>query len=885
MVEHFYGNFDRLGISKKNKSTLRKLRIDYIDSLLKYPKEMIEKNLEKVPLEFANDFFSFYEQIQIEVLYSKKEFRNRDGLFCHDLKIEYISLSLRAFNYLKKTGVNYISELINLDEIDINKSNGIGDTTINEIVSLKKRIISMLDNRIVNDKKYDNLSEKCLGVIDAIRTKKDINGAEIFDQMYEVFKAEAKGFESEFFVDELVYIKLARQNYISNILKDLVLQAIEKSGKGATTDQILSHIPKGFNVISVLKKILKDLVENKQVIYNDNLYRIKYVSIYDFIDTIKNETHKKIMLDRLFGKTLEEIGIENNLTRERIRQIIVKTFDKRPPVLEDEYVDIYINYYFEKEDFLLAFNVGEYVYNYLNICYSKGQKSIEECVEDDQLSDKEKEGIKKIVYKNYFLIGDEYVKSERSDICEYVIKTFAGDDITYEEFVQLYYSLIDDLGLENDERYSIAGRGYENKLVMSDYVLWKYGRKLRYYNMKSYDFKELLTSLNLEKYMNLEISTLLLLKNNSDLMNTYDIRDEYELHNLLKKVIKNSDSEIKFHRMPNIEIGNANRVKQVMDLLVLNAPIDNVELAKKYEEIYGVMANTVLANYFKEISIYLQNGIYKLDYPTPSEETIENIKNTLVADFYMIKDVKRILEIDFLDLDLKFINTYVLKKVGFRVYTNYIIKDSYQSAADYFRTLIIKDDLLDLKIIPAEIINIGLFQSELAQLKSEYEIIEYLPSKYINFSKLKTNNISKKDLIEYIDFVFNHVKDGEYFTVYSLMYAGIENELGDLGFGDIFYASILSECKSKFQFRRLGSGKLFMKGKQNVYVSNFIEYILLKSEMLSMDVYDLISILKDRYNVFFEKHKIIELVKGTSMHYDKIYDKIYLDYSIYYEEV
>ena len=86
----------------------------------------------------------------------------------------------------------------------------------------------------------------------------------------------------------------------------------------------------------------------------------------------------------------------------------------------------------------------------------------------------------------------------------------------------------------------------------------------------------------------MEFSSLKLFRDNPDLMEEYDIRDEYELHNLLKKIWpETSELKIQFKKMPTIVIGEPDRDQQVLGLLMQYAPISNVELAKKYEEQYG----------------------------------------------------------------------------------------------------------------------------------------------------------------------------------------------------------------------------------------------------------------------------------------------------------
>jgi len=52
-----------------------------------------------------------------------------------------------------------------------------------------------------------------------------------------------------------------------------------------------------------------------------------------------------------------------------------------------------------------------------------------------------------------------------------------------------------------------------------------------------------------------------------------------------------------------------------------------------------------------------------------------------------------------------------------------------------------------------------------------------------------------------------------------------------------------------------------------------------------MDIYDLLEMLAQDYGLTMERHKIIEAVKSSPMHYDSISEKIYIDYDTYFEEV
>ena len=143
----------------------------------------------------------------------------------------------------------------------------------------------------------------------------------------------------------------------------------------------------------------------------------------------------------------------------------------------------------------------------------------------------------------------------------------------------------------------------------------------------------------------MELSTLKLFRDYPELMAEYDIRDEYELHNLLRKIWpkeQEGDGRVRFKKMPTVEIGTPDRERQVMDLLMQYAPISNIELAQRYEEAYGIKSGSALANHFPCIDAYLHNGVYCIDLPVLPAEQRQRMAELLTRDFYRMAEVRRI---------------------------------------------------------------------------------------------------------------------------------------------------------------------------------------------------------------------------------------------------
>lgn len=76
--------------------------------------------------------------------------------------------------------------------------------------------------------------------------------------------------------------------------------------------------------------------------------------------------------------------------------------------------------------------------------------------------------------------------------------------------------------------------------------------RLRYREQGIID--RLWSELDLEQYEGLDISALMLLRSEPELMREFDIRDEYELHNLLKKTAAGRIRGLSFGRMPMLSV-------------------------------------------------------------------------------------------------------------------------------------------------------------------------------------------------------------------------------------------------------------------------------------------------------------------------------------------
>ncbi|MFJ5717380.1 DNA-directed RNA polymerase subunit alpha C-terminal domain-containing protein [Neobacillus sp. NPDC093127] len=908
---HYTDPISTLSLSTRGYNALKREGIDTINDLFNCPKEDILK-IKNLGKKSSDEIFSIIDELNKNkaIIFSEispkepKEIRffiGSDGHKYNDISIEDLNLSVRAYNCLRIAKINYYSELLLKSADELIVIPNMGKKSLLELENVKSNTPLTLFSEI-KDNKYITPDTICRSVFTVISEKINVNPAQLSEKLIPVCSRYMEDKENitdvSLCLKDKNFIKNVYEvNYIQLIFDDYVLNIIKESIYGCEENDILEKMPLYFNNVEFINMQLNNLLSRNEIeIFNNDKFIAVFPSLIIGAQKVLTDKEYDILIQRTKGKTLEDLGKVGGVTKERIRQIEAKAIRKlnnnNSLFKEDIYSDIFKRYSISHDEFMIAFKNTE-TYNYLALRYSpgKGQADdsrlpLQQILEDKKIPVVFKRACEKAIYKNFVQIAKEYVPCTRGHISNYVLRTFATDEVTFDEFCVLYFSILEDIGKQNDPKLSLMSRGYENKMAASKTTLWKYGKKLRYYNMELYDFTELLTTINLNQYDNIEYSTLKFFRLYPELMKTYDIRDEYELHNLLKKICdKDRYPTINFKRMPHIEFGRADRDNQVMDLLLSLAPIDNNDFAKEYEREYGVAASTVLANYMSHFDQYFYNGVYKIDFPALPDIIARKLKQILIDDFYLLSTIREIYKKEFPKSDEKLLNPFSLKNLGFKVYSNYAVTDKFNTATEYFNYLLTKDDITYFDNIPSEIKGTISFTSQLYRLKAEYEITEFSPNKYINFRKLKQIGITKKMLKMYCNVVLNFVGGSKYFTLSSLRKEGFSHELDELGFDEWFYTSILVEDKNNLSYQRIGGNKLMLSGDFDVMFEDFLEFIVYSQDSLFIDIYELSYRLQEYYNIRISIWKLIEIIKNSTMFYDVVSEKVYADYDIYYEEV
>lgn len=816
----------------------------FADVTVRLQNVTVEENVKAEPDVFNIESLSALQLFQHE----KTKDKAWEYLYNNDVEITLLNLSNRSCRALSYFGLTKLSSLVEIYPAGLITIKSLGTKSVDEIKSV---IQSQLEKIKPFVKAY------CIGDMQAL------------------------------YSDE----------YIRKNILDLFA---DMGFTGMSFREIKEKFPEGIDETRI-KKSIGELIRDHALEYVDfRCYRVypSYFGIMEMDFDRNGNRETDYLIRRYNNETLESIAKSEGLTRERIRQICakkeraIKNQYKAETGLkffdEDYYAYVFSNYDVPKELLIDYLNVSRHALAYLNNTYSKGNLLISEALSDPQIDVSMKYRIRDYLNRNKIEIDGELLDKKRSDVEDFILEHYCQDELTYGEFVVLCNDILrknkinDNSLLFTDD--VIRTRTY--RLSDSRKCLWKQGERLRYYDIDAGNYDELMETINLSEYSDIDVSTLKFIEDYPEVMDKYDIRDEYELHNLLKKVLGNdAPSGITFSRQPVITFGQSNRVELYKRILNAVSPVTAEEFVEYIHMENGFNKQTIMASpEIQQLSQYYHNGVYSVDFKRLTEDHAQKLNTLLIEDFYYIDEILKIYINNLDDADLECINPRSLKSIGFNVFSKYAIRN-YPTAESYFRNLLTKDDVFNIEPYRQRYGTIMMYTQIVNELRKNYEIFMFDNNHYINFRRLSKAGVSKQTIEDFCNEVNSSVPPNTYFTMQSLRDAGFSHELEDLGFDDIFYAGILA-MSPFFCYQRVYGNIVLYSGSDNKLFSikAFIRNLLEKYD--DVDIDDFMDDVYEEYGVKIpEKYDVTGAVSGTGMYYDSIMNKIYSSKSLYYSDL
>lgn len=798
-------------------------------------------------------------------------FRTEAGQLVEDIDLAEVTLSNRAYNCLLKNRINSLRTLSELSYGELEGLQGLGHGCVMEIISLITKYVNSVNIDEEVTKRIEVVADKVCDyyryfIDDSDRETvcllltKSIVGLYIDGETIESIEDKSMTF----------YMSLTP-------IKDIIMDKLYSD----SSDSIMSGTDIGLLCYSYgfsdyeSKKAFLELVdqvsENKRVrVIDGKIYKYKFF-LNEWLESLTGNLKVAVEL-RCQGNTLEEVGTQLDVTRERVRQIVAKGLRKVPALFEEDFSYIFEKYMFEDEEYASLFNISIFQINYLKLLHKKGNGDIQDFLNDTTVPESMKERVGRVFRKRIVFIDGECVPLKREIILQRLLKAFYSDkECTTEEFEKLYSDFLAENGLDNNESLLFPNsRAFEARIIDYPYSLYKLGKRIRYYDTSAVDINDLLIQIGIEQYNNTEISTLKLVRDGAEIMEAFDIRDEYELHNLLRKRMADINCiDITITRMPFITIGKADRYQQVEELLFQTAPITNYDLAIAYEDRYGVQKETVLANFFTNIDIYFHDGIFDIEQEELPSDVFVKMQEQMTGDIYLWSDVVSIYKkVTDAFTDEK-INAMTLKKLGYKVYSQYVISNKYTSAEAFITHLLTRNPKIDINDIDPGIRHLQIFYSSFTALRDALDLIEIEKDIYVTYEYFYNNYIqlSKNELLDY----GRKLTEGQatYFSINAIADAGIcEYDLGVSS--NAYFMNSIIRVQDGIKTMKIADVYLASSGGDLSYLG-LISFLLTGRSEIS--IYELLDDIKTQFGLKLDKSRAIYILEGnTDYYYDGVFE-------------
>ncbi|MBR3431356.1 MAG: ADP-ribosylglycohydrolase family protein [Clostridia bacterium] len=648
----------------------------------------------------------------------------------------------------------------------------------------------------------------------------------------------------------------------------------------------------------LLLQAVSHLVRDGLLIQDGDRYSLHHDTLYEYVQKLLEQEAKhlnarnvNVLLRRMNGETLVEIGDSLGMTRERIRQLEEKakeTINHRLKadhscLEEDRWQYLFTTYGGTRELYLKHLRLPELMWNYLGLKYKRGSASMDDALADELLPAGVRRAIEQYIHEEDVRLDGVYLPAKRMKLEDYVAEKFCRDDVSFDDYCSLYNDFLQQHGI-SDENLLITNAvksSRQNHLADSDVILWKQDRRLRYYDIAGRDYTDLFAALELSRYKDIEISARKLLLENREIMRRYDIRDEYELHNLLKKLHAESENpSLTFGRMPMLLFGRFDRDEAVRDILFAMAPVNQDELAEMISLEYGVAVPTVKANWLSGIQEYYHMGMYSVEYEDLPEEHAALLKQELTDDCYLISEVKDIYSRLAENADTTLISSYNMKKMGFQVGVGYVLQH-YPSMEAYLDHLLTAEDMFDFSPLRARFGSLNSFHAHVTEMKNNLDIIEFGEDRYITFKSLENLGVTREGIRQFRDRVLAFHSSDEYFSWPSLKKAGFSDDMEKLGFGYVFLTSLL-KADPRLSWQSVGGAIIFNPKNEAFAIRDFIRFVVEKTGPQELDA--LSRRLLEDYGSELAPGRILERVSGAEMYYDPVAKKLYPSVEAYDKE-
>ena len=544
---------------------------------------------------------------------------------------------------------------------------------------------------------------------------------------------------------------------------------------------------------------------------------IELAGITEWLDGLDDERASHYLRMRLEGKTLQEIGDAEGITRERVRQITEGALENAYPLAEDRWRELFEAYDLNPEQFEAITGLGALSHSYLSITAKTKKaerKPLEQALADESVPDQVKEVIRaRNLLPGHVFVGDKLIKASKQGIITHLLMQKASDFcMTSDELYDEYCAFLANHGLERSGRLDpTSPRAFTARVErLSDVMFAKVPadeegnrRGIRYYDSNARDFTPLTQAIGeLAASRDVEVSAEALMSEPalSPILEDLDIRNGYELHHVLSTWCP-AICGVGLGRSPMLTLGEGDRRRQILALISEIGPADPNVLAEEYAKRYGVRPPTFKANFLNGFEQYNHDGLYSYEAVPLDDAQLATLRAVLapVQGWCSASKVRTAFLSHYPDWSAELVTTENMAKVGFEISDGLLVRHGFDLRAAFVHMVCDPTSFeLGKGEFQPEVCSNSIFVSELNKAERLFKIVEVRKGEYASCRVFETGEapITREGFAEFVDQTIARMVPGRPYSIKSLRALGLTHELDAArdvhGLDDFFEESILS---------------------------------------------------------------------------------------------
>ena len=544
---------------------------------------------------------------------------------------------------------------------------------------------------------------------------------------------------------------------------------------------------------------------------------IELAGITEWLDGLDDERASHYLRMRLEGKTLQEIGDAEGITRERVRQITEGALENAYPLAEDRWRELFEAYDLNPEQFEAITGLGALSHSYLSITANTKKaerKPLEQALADESVPEQVKEVIRtRNLLPGHVFTGGKLIKASKQGIIAHLLLQKASDFcMTSDELYDEYCAFLANHGLERSGRLDpTSPRAFTARVErLSDVMFAKVPadeegnrRGIRYYDSNARDFTPLTRAIGeLAESRDVEISAEALMSEPalSPILEDLDIRNGYELHHVLSTWCP-AICGVSLGRSPMLTLGEGDRRRQILALISEIGPADPNVLAEEYAKRYGVRPPTFKANFLNGFEQYNHDGLYSYEAVPLNDAQLATLRAILapVQGWCSASKVRTAFLSHYPDWSAELVTTENMAKVGFEISDGLLVRHGFDLRAAFVHMVCDPTSFeLGKGEFQPEVCSNSIFVSELNKAERLFKIVEVRKGEYASCRMFETGKapITREGFAEFVDQTIARMVPSRPYSIKSLRALGLTHELDAArnahGLDDFFEESILS---------------------------------------------------------------------------------------------